>query len=527
VSVLLDRSAPSSAARSVVRWLRDQDLKVVANRRDVGVVEVAGSSAALGRAFGLTLREAQVSGTDLVVPDRAASVPARFADVVEGVAGLVATPSVPMSTATPAAAVEASNECAPYWGERISAQWPSQIKAAARSNRLCGYGPSDLRALYRVPSDIVGTGARIGIVGTYDDPTVRANSDAHFTAAGLTGFAEGQYVVHGTTEDDTACGDREGWSNEQHLDVEAVHALAPKAKVVYWASPTCYTHDIFTTVLDAATSGEVDVLSLSLGSREELGTADDRELLNRAVVQAAARGVSVFAAAGNDGDYSDDGDHQEIDVTSPASSPYVTAVGGLSIGMRRDGSYAAIGGWASTPSFARNGGVIPPGFAGGGGGGASAVYAQPSWQRGVVGADGETAGARMLPDVAAQADPMTGFSTRVQGAAGPYDQTFGGTSLATPTVATLVAMAKARSGLRIGVATPWLYRLAGSAALRDITPPNAAVFSATPIGAGQTWPETVVTWDRRPQSLGSADGWDDLTGLGMPQGQAFFDAFGR
>lgn len=533
LSVLLPWRGASAATptqvRQVTRWLREQRITVTEVRRDLGVVEVAGRVGDVERALRTRLVRVEADGTELVAPARPVSVPRRLG--VRGIAGLVRTPAVPMSVTAPATTgPQTSDGCARYWGEQVSDRWPAQPAVAVRSNRLCGYSPTDLRALYRVPDDITGAGARIGIVGTYDDPAVAPNTDAYVSATGGRPFDAGQYVVHPAVENDTACGDREGWSEEQHLDVQAAHALAPDAKVVYWASPTCYSHDLFQTLLDAVESGEVDVISMSLGSREEYGTDADRALLNRAVVQASARGISVFAAAGNDGDYSDEGDHAgELDVTSPASSPWVTAVGGLSMGLRRDGSYAAIGGWASTPHFARNGGVIPPGFYAGGGGGASQVYARPGWQRGVVPpslADGSGAGRRLLPDVAALADPMTGFTTRVPGPDGPVDRTIGGTSLATPSVASLVAMAKARSGRRIGLATPWLYRLAGTPAVRDVVPPNAGVWSATALGEGQTWPETVVTWDRRPQSLVSGPGWDPLTGSGLPGGAAFFDLFG-
>jgi subtilase family serine protease len=534
LSVLLPWRGAAAATPSqtwrVTRWLRAQRLSVTEVRRDVGVVEVSGRVGDVEQALRTRLARVEADDEEIVVPVRDVSVPRGLA--IQGIAGLVRTPAVPMSIVAPAATTgpQTSDRCARYWGEQVSADWPARPAVAVRSNRLCGYSPTDLRALHRVPDDITGQGARIGIVGTYDDAAVRQNTDDYSVATGGQPFAPGQYVVHGTTEDDTACGDREGWSEEQHLDVQAAHALAPDARVVYWASPTCYSHDLSQVLLDAVQSGEVDVISMSLGSREEHGTDADRSLLNRAVVQASSRGVSVFAAAGNDGDYSDEGDHAgEVDVTSPASSPWVTAVGGLSMGMRRDGSYAAIGGWAATPYFARNGGVIPPGFYAGGGGGTSRVYSRPGWQRPHVPAtlpDGSGAGRRLLPDVAGLADPLTGFTTRVPGPDGPVYRTIGGTSLATPSIASLVAMAKARSGRRVGLATPWLYRLAGTPALRDVTPPNAGVWSATALGEGQTWPETVVTWDRRPQSLVSGPGWDPLTGTGLPGGAAFFELFG-
>ncbi len=79
-------------------------------------------------------------------------------------------------------------------------------------------------------------------------------------------------------------------------------------------------------------------------------------------MEAASQGISVFASSGNDGDYSDAGDHGAgASVASPASSPYVTAVGGTSTGLAADGSVAVEAGWETQTRFARNGAVIRPG----------------------------------------------------------------------------------------------------------------------------------------------------------------------
>lgn len=521
--LLLRRDVPRSlqTARS---WARQSGLHIEAEHRDAGVVVVAGTRGRVARALETEFAEVVVDGEQLIVPTETVTLPRDVARAVSSVAGLVDVQARPMSVSDPLGAADpsqargatSSETCARYFGETLSERFTGNVPATRRSNRLCGWSAADLRAMHRVAPDAGGAGARIGIVGTYDDPAVAANSNALARAQGEPELAAGQYVVHPAAgEDDSVCGDRGGWSEEQHLDVQAVHAIAPAAQITYFASPTCLTRDLFTTVLEAAESGEVDTISLSLGSREEFVTGADRALLQRALVQANARGVSVFAAAGNDGDYSNEGDHVEIDVTSPASSPWVTAVGGLSVGMRRDGSMAALAGWASRAHFARNGGVIPPGFVNGGGGGTSNVYRRPAWQRGVVDRGVPGAG-RALPDVATVADPRTGLLVRTQTADGPLDQIIGGTSLATPVVATLVSVAKATTGRRLGLATPWLYRLAGTAALRDVVPTSAAVYSPTPLNAGQTFPETVITWDRKPQTLQSAPGWDALTGLGMP-----------
>jgi len=519
----------------------------------VATLAVSGTAAAFERAFGTPLVSTEHDGTAVVRPAGTVSVPRSVAGQVLDVAGTVQAPTYralhtagngstatdPLPAPTPSApgssrglrpmTVTTADTCARYWGETVSDRWPAGLRFEKRSNWICGYTPQDLRAIHAVPDDQTGRGARIGIVAAYDDPAVEQNTNDYFTQVGAAPLHPGQYVHHAPTDPDTAvCGGPETWTDEQHLDVQAVHAVAPDASIVYWGARSCYSVDLFDTILQAATSGQIDALSLSFGSTEELDTAADRELLNRALVEAAARGVSVFAASGNDGDYSAAGDHPETDVTSPASSPWVTAVGGLSIGLRRDGAIGAIAGWATTPYFARNGGLIPPGFDSGTGGGPSALYAAPTWQLRAagIGTAGTGPTARHVPDVSSLGDPSTGFTVRTTTPDGPEYRSLGGTSLATPVVTSLVATAKASAHLRIGLATPWLYALQGTDAVRDVVPQSAAVWSIHPVDRGQTFPETVYAWDRKPQSLQSGPGWDALSGVGMPTGEAFFRLFG-
>lgn len=93
-------------------------------------------------------------------------------------------------------------------------------------------------------------------------------------------------------------------------------------------------------------------------------------------------------------------------------------------------------------------------------------------------------------------------------------------------VASMVAIAKARTGVRVGLAAPFLYRLSSSSAIRDIVPASAGTWYRRDKGTGQLWLETLYLWDTRPQSLQSATGWDPVTGVGIPNGADFLDRFG-
>lgn len=541
-TLLLDQGKEADLT-AIRTWLTDNDLVAAQMHSTVDAILVTGTLEAIETAFDTRFADFDAFGSRTVAPDRALSVPKRLNSVV-GVTGLVRSESIKPSIATaadpipspdPAGSTQAPpnveapdpSGCATYWGERVSEQWPTSVVVKHRSNTLCGYGPKQLRQIHHVPGKITGAGATIAIVAAFDDPDVEANTNSYFTKYGAAPLAAGQYIHHApTAPNNDVCGGPSDWTEEQHLDVQAAHAMAPDATIEYWGASDCYSTSLTMRILDVVESGHADVISLSYGSPEATTSADDRALLTRVLVEASARHISVFAASGNDGDYSDFGDHPgEIDVTSPASNPYVTAVGGTSTGLNQNGSIAVEAGWETETRFARNGAIIPPGFAYGAGGGTSRVYDRPSWQRRAL--PTRSGSKRLLPDVASIADPNTGFTVHGPVAGKTVYARHGGTSLATPMVASMVAMAKAASGLEIGVATPYLYALQGTEALRDITPTSAGVWSATGTDPQALWPETLYLWDTAPQSLQSAKGWDPVTGLGVPNGSAFFTMFGK
>ncbi|UKF80940.1 S53 family peptidase [Clavibacter californiensis] len=557
LTVLLDPARPD-AAPAVAAWLRDSGLDVGDARDDVSALPVSGTLALASHAFDTGFARFRVAGREVVAPERTLAVPAAL-DAVRGVAGTVqgdvlmpsdtepdaaqagdaraagdaqapdATDPVPApipgqaTGGSPASSAD-DGTCAAWWGQRLTDAWPASVDVAHRSNSLCGYGPAQLRRVDDVPAEDRGAGATIAIVAAYDDPDTRADTDTYSRAVGEPAFTAGQYRDHPSASPRTGiCGGPTAWTDEQHLDVQAVHAMAPDAAVSYWGADDCTSTSLYTRILDAAEDGP-DVISLSFGAMEGLDTADDRELLNRVLVEAASRDVSVFASTGNDGDYSGVGDHGgNATVASPASSPYVTAVGATSTGLAQDGSIAVEAGWETETRFARNGALIPPGFAFGAGGGQSAEYARPTWQADRLAVAGT---GRLLPDVASLGDPDTGFITYGPHKGSTRYAAHGGTSLATPMVASMVAISKAVTGRRFGLASPALYALMGTGALRDVQPASAATWSPKGPSAGALWPETLFLWDTGRQGLRSGPGWDDVTGAGVPAGRAFIEGLG-
>jgi len=223
----------------------------------------------------------------------------------------------------------------------------------------------------------------------------------------------------------------------------------------------------------------------------------------------------------------------------PASSPYVTGVGGTSLYLDANGLPAYETGWEVGDSVLSGHGSkktwapSPPGlFIFGAGGGPSHRYPQPKWQRGVV--PSYLAGAtpaRVVPDVAMLADFDSGVKLGVTyPIPGPYVvyRDAGGTSLATPLIAGAMALAEQRAGHRLGFANPLFYRVAGQA-FRDIAPTptpqsitHPGVWTDTedpPNLKVQRADDTIV-----PHTLHSAPGYDNVTGLGVPAGDAFLRA---
>ena len=245
-------------------------------------------------------------------------------------------------------------------------------------------------------------------------------------------------------------------------------------------------------------------------------------------LQAAGQGVGLYFAGGDSGDESDLFGTPALDF--PASSPFVTAVGGVSVGLDRSGRRAFTSPWGE--SVAELSGArrswsprLPGYFLAGAGGGASSLFAAPAYQAGAV-PSSLAHGMRTATDVSALAASSTGFLVgyRPSGPSGVYRTvSVGGTSLATPIVAAQVALAQQATGRRLGFLNPALYAVAKArpSAVRDVVP--SATRRAVAIRSGTR--TALVTVDR-DGSLAARKGYDLPTGLGELT-LATFGALGR
>jgi kumamolisin len=337
--------------------------------------------------------------------------------------------------------------------------------------------------LYQFPAGTDGTGQTIAIIelgGGFG----RTDLDPYFAGLGLPVPSVTAASVDGAVNQPGQ--DPSGADGEVLLDIEVAGAVAPgAAQVVYFAPNTDQGFvDAVTTAVHATPTPTV--VSISWGQSEDSWTAQARTALDQAMADAAALGVTVCAAAGDNGS----GDGQSgTHVDFPASSPHALACGGTSLrGNAGTGVISSETVWNDGAS----GGAT--------GGGVSDTFGLPSWQASAgvpaqAGAPAGSAAGRGVPDVAGCADPVTGYQVRVDG----QSMVIGGTSAVAPLWAGLISRLAQSTGKRYGLIQPLLYAggTAGAAApgFRDITSGSNGAYAAGP-------------------------GWDACTGLGSPDGTA-------
>ena len=370
-----------------------------------------------------------------------------------------------------------------------AAQPTIQIQSAAGNaawseSSPWGYSPQQIASAYGFngiafgSTPGLGAGQTIAIVDAYNNPALVDSNSPGFENSDLAQF-DRQYglpdppsflkvgqsgSVSNLPGSDPAGGGVPGnWSEEEALDVEWAHAMAPAASIVLVETQSSNDTDLFAGARTAATIPGVSVVSMSWGSAEFSG---ETQYDPNFTTPAGHAGVTFVAAAGDHG----------APGMYPAYSPNVLAVGGTSLNIPSSGGYGGESGWSN------------------GGGGTSLYESRPLYQVGV-----QSTGHRTIPDVAAVADPNTGASVYDSydgGASGPWMRS-GGTSLATPIWAALVAIADQGRALAGGSALdgasqviPSLYALPASD-FHDVATGGNGTFAAVP-------------------------GYDQSTGLGTP-----------
>ena len=353
----------------------------------------------------------------------------------------------------------------------------AEFRVAEARAVTTSYTPVELGAIYRFPAGTDGSGQTIAIIelgGGY----AQAELDTYFAGLGIAGPTVAAVGVDGAQNRPGA--DPNGADGEVLLDIEVAGALSPGADIIVYFAPN--TDDGFVDAVSEAAHAAVTpvAISISWGLNEDAWTEQARRSLDEAFVDAAALGITVTAAAGDNGssDGATDGrDHADF----PASSPHVLACGGTSL--------RATATTVTSETVWNNG----PG-GGATGGGVSSVFALPNWQTDAgVPAASRPSGGRGVPDVSAVADPSTGYEILVDG----ERRVIGGTSAVAPLWAALIARLVQSTGEPLGLVQPRLYEL--RAGFRDVVVGDNGSFEAK-------------------------IGWDACTGLGVPDGTALLAA---
>ncbi|MGH8152273.1 MAG: S53 family peptidase [Rhodanobacteraceae bacterium] len=344
----------------------------------------------------------------------------------------------------------------------------------AQAQPSVSYTPLEVGELYDFPTGD-GSGQTIAIIelgGGY----AQSDLDTYFGGLGLSVPSVTAVSVDGASNSPGSDADA-----EVELDIEVAGALAPAAKFAVYFAPNT-DQGFYDAIAQAghSTSEPATAMSISWGGPEDSWTATSRNAMETALEDAVALGVTVTVAAGDSGS-GDGGTTPEVDY--PASSPSTLGCGGTTL----EGSGTTITSEVVWNETAAGEGAT--------GGGVSSVFALPTWQAdaNVPKAPSSFTG-RGVPDVAGNADPMTGYQVLVDG----QSMVVGGTSAVAPLWAALVARLNQQLGKTLGPANTAVYAADGTG-FRDITQGNNGAYKAGP-------------------------GWDACTGWGSPKGQALLTA---
>ena len=381
-------------------------------------------------------------------------VPAAVAPAIEAVLGLDTRP-------------QATPDCRAAPEER------------AEQARKTSFTPTRIAELYDFPQDLDGSGQRIAVIelgGGFRRARLRRYFERlgrpmpKLTAVSVDGVRNRPGVNHGA-------------DGEVVLDVEVIGAIVPGAEQLVYFAPI---ND--RGFVDAVTTALFDrrrpsILSISWGQAEDQWTEQGRRALDQAFQAAAALGVTVCAASGDNG-WRDGVAGRVAHVDYPASSPYVLACGGTRLD-ERDGGFGEVV-WNDHDGNSTGGGV-------------SSCYEVPSWQGNVRVPESINDGGgvgRGVPDVAGNADPETGYLV----GDGLSNHPFGGTSAVAPLWAALVAQLNQRLGSPAGFINPLLYEQLDRSVFNDVSRGGNGAYRA-----------------RRAA-------WDACTGHGTPRGRALLQA---
>lgn len=517
----LSRFGPTSATlASAKAWLRHEGFTVGSVPKTHLYVTATGAAAQVERAFGVSLGYYKVNGHTVRLANGTLSIPSALAGTVSGVVGVneyLATNDLaqtlrgkpaakPDQEPGPPGAFVNPQPCGNSWGAKTDTTDSSSLYSPYTGNAydICGYLPRQMRSAYGLTKTIAsgdnGSNVGVAIVDAYDSPTLFADTHKYFQkndASHPLSSAQFFNDEPATIDDQAECG-ASGWFPEQALDVESVHTMAPGAAILFVGAQDCTDNGLLAALQTAITSG-ASVVSDSWGDTigDLFTDAATKAAFDDTFMVADSTGVSVLFSSGDDGD-----DFAISGLTAPdypPSSPFITAVGGTTLEINNAGHQTAQYGWSTAKqelcagvsttncgSATSASGTLA--WQAGGGGGSSYTYSEPYYQAPVVPASLALKNAplfgdspvRVVPDISMDADAQSGLLIGLTQAfpnGNHYGQfKEGGTSLASPLLAGVIADADQAAGGTLGFLNPILYTAYTKTpgAFDDILPPTNA-----------------------------------------------------
>jgi subtilase family serine protease len=542
--------------QAVASWARNTGLSVTEVNRHY--IAVSGDIASAQKAFSVPFHQYSVKGHLQTAPEDNVLIPAAIAPSVMTITGLDsathflrpadALPPPPKNRWTP-------SPCDTYYNQSKATNLPPDAVGKSVPWNVCGYTPDQLRSAYGATrSGLTGKGVTVAVLDAYASPTMLSDANAYSASLNDTGFAAGQYTENlpSTWSSVAACGGN-GWYTEEHIDVEAVHAIAPDANVVYVGASSCSDVDFQDALARIVDNHLASIVTNSWFAPEDQETAPLRATYDSIFQQGIAEGIGMYFCTGDAG-YNDPATaigasygSDQMQTSYPASSPYVTGVGGTALEIGQTGSYGAEfdygvfrdklndsgTGWTDPQP-----GIYPADFYTGGTGGTSYDYPEPTYQSVIVPPElttklpngtTSTTAMRETPDVAMDADPDTGMivgltATQPDGSVAYSTARWGGTSLATPLFAAMQALAQEAQGTAIGFANPSIY-----SRYSDFNDIRGAI-SGHPLDFAVNWYTTPTTQSGPVLTylatagidgsgtalLAAQPGYDAATGVGSP-----------
>ena len=403
---------------------------------------------------------------------------------------------------------------------------------ALKSGPAGGLTPAELASSYGYDPVSGGAGQTVAIVDAYDDPSIEADLakfDEQYELASCT-HANGCFAKVSQTGSEGFLpeADTSGWSVEISLDVDAVHAACPGCKILLVEAKNPSLANLAAAVNEAVAMKATEVSNSYGGAEGSLGSAEIKAYDHP--------GVVIAAATGDDGYYDwtalNEGFEPPSRPNLPSTLPTVVSVGGTSLHLNEAGKRVNETVWNGNGSL--DSGAFAEGAAGGG---CSTMFTGQLWQREAPGYPASGCfGKRLAADVAAVADPLTGFDIYDSYNCGSECEAFkrgkdwvtiGGTSLATPLISALYGLAGGSGGVEYPALT--LYgHLGSSSSLYDVTQGGNGFCDDSGLACGinaelrEFSGSTILADCEGTSACNAKPGFDGPSGVGAPSSLALF-----